>query len=72
MFSFPSQQVKKVKKGDFLISEPLLPDKNFSRTVILIADDTDGRHIGFVINKIHQDFKLDDLILEYSGKERDI
>lgn len=38
-------------KGVFLVSEPFLPDPNFKRTVVLLAEhDADGS-IGFVLNR---------------------
>lgn len=69
---FPNQNIKKIQKGDFLISEPLLPDENFSRTVILVVDDTEGAHIGFVINKIYEANTLRELIDEYDGVDMPI
>lgn len=38
-------------KGRALIAEPILPDKIFSRSVILIVDDTDNEHFGVILNK---------------------
>jgi putative transcriptional regulator len=68
---FPIQSIKEVKKGDFLISEPFLPDSNFSRSVILICDDAKDTHIGFVINKTLETHHLGQLVdqLEKSKKE---
>ncbi len=41
----------KPQKGRILISEPILQDAFFSRSVILIVDDTDNKHVGFILNK---------------------
>jgi putative transcriptional regulator len=40
------------RKGDLLISEPLLPDHNFDRTVILLCEHNEEGSFGFVLNKI--------------------
>ena len=68
---FHKQNITKVSKGDLLISEPLLPDENFSRTVVLICDDTEDSYMGFVINKPH-DEKLQDLITGYEDFDKTI
>ena len=39
------------QKGDLLISEPFLPDRNFERTVVLLCEHTDDGSFGFIINK---------------------
>lgn len=39
------------EKGDLLISEPLLPDPNFERTVVLLCENNEEGSIGFVLNK---------------------
>ncbi len=39
------------QKGDLLISEPFLPDPNFTRTVILLCEHNDDGSFGFVLNK---------------------
>lgn len=59
-----------VKTGDLIISEPFLPDPNFSRTVVLICNEDDG-HVGFVLNK-KTDVKLSDLLDGWEGYEADI
>jgi len=38
-------------QGDLLISEPLLPDPNFERTVILLCEHNEEGSIGFILNK---------------------
>lgn len=68
---FHSQNITNVKKGDILISEPLLPDENFSRTVILICDDTNDSHMGFVLNKYEEE-KLEDLIDGYENFDKEV
>lgn len=39
-----------LKKGQILISEPFLPDPNFNRTVILIAEFSELGAVGYVLN----------------------
>lgn len=39
------------QKGDLLISEPFLPDPNFTRTVILLCEHNSEGSFGFVLNK---------------------
>lgn len=39
-------------KGKVLISEPFLPDPNFSRTVVLLAEHNEEGSVGFVLNRI--------------------
>jgi len=39
------------KMGKFLISEPFLPDPNFSRSVIFLTEHNDEGSVGFVLNR---------------------
>ena len=57
------------KKGDLLISEPFLPDPNFSRTVILLCEHNEDGSFGFVLNKPAK-VKLNELI-EGAGDRQD-
>jgi putative transcriptional regulator len=41
----------KPAKGKVLISEPFLPDLNFSRSVILLAEHSETATLGFVLNQ---------------------
>ncbi|PCJ66707.1 MAG: hypothetical protein COA58_04410 [Bacteroidetes bacterium] len=50
-------------RGKVLISEPFLPDPNFSRTVILITDHEDHGTVGFVLNQ-KTDFAVNMLLKE--------
>ena len=38
-------------KGSFLIANPVLPDPNFSRTVVLLCNHNDEGSFGLVINR---------------------
>ncbi|NIP99881.1 MAG: hypothetical protein GWM98_05395, partial [Nitrospinaceae bacterium] len=38
-------------KGTFLIANPVLPDPNFSRTVVLLCNHDDNGSFGLVINR---------------------
>ena len=42
---------KVIKKGTFLISQPLISDKRFEKTIILITESNEEEVLGFVINK---------------------
>lgn len=39
------------EKGSFLIANPVLPDPNFSRTVVLLCNHNDEGSFGLVINR---------------------
>ena len=49
--------------GKILISEPFLPDPNFRRSVVLIADYGNHGTIGFVLNQV-TDFAVNMLLKE--------
>ena len=49
-FSYNNKEIK-VERGDLLISEPFLPDPNFSRTVVLMCEHGEAGSFGFVLNK---------------------
>jgi putative transcriptional regulator len=49
-FNYNNKEVK-VERGDLLISEPFLPDPNFSRTVVLMCEHGEAGSFGFVLNK---------------------
>ena len=42
---------KKIKKGTFLVSQPMISDKRFEKTIILITESNKDEILGFVINK---------------------
>ena len=42
---------KIIKKGTFLISQPLIEDKRFEKTIILITESNRDHTLGFVINQ---------------------
>lgn len=46
-------------KGEILLSEPFLVDANFSRSVILVTEDTEEGSLGFVLNQKSR-FMLED------------
>jgi putative transcriptional regulator len=50
--------------GKILLSEPLLADPNFSRTVILLTEHNEDGTVGFVLNK-PVDLELHDVIDEF-------
>jgi putative transcriptional regulator len=47
----PEPFYKEYGKGYFLIANPVLPDPNFSRTVILLCNHDDQGSFGLVINR---------------------
>ena len=53
---------KNYEKGSLLIANPVLPDPNFSRTVILLCDHDEQGSFGLVINQSTQ-LKAPDLFL---------
>ena len=53
---------KNYEKGSLLIANPVLPDPNFSRTVILLCDHDDQGSFGLVINRSTQ-LRAPDLFL---------
>lgn len=50
-------------KGEILLSEPFLPDPNFKRSVILLAEHGEGGSLGFVLNN------KSTMVLEDLGEE---
>ena len=60
-------------KGFFLIANPVLPDPNFSRTVVLLCDHNEQGSFGLVINRsaemnVSEVFANDDLLRSYQNK----
>jgi len=60
-------------KGSFLIANPVLPDPNFSRTVVLLCNHDDQGSFGLVINKAaevqaSEIFNKIDLLASYDEK----
>ncbi|UCD11328.1 MAG: YqgE/AlgH family protein [Nitrospinaceae bacterium] len=60
-------------KGSFLIANPVLPDPNFSRTVVLLCNHDDEGSFGLVINKpadvpAAEIFRQIDLLDSYDNK----
>jgi len=53
---------KNYEKGSLLIANPVLPDPNFSRTVILLCDHDEQGSFGLVVNRSTQ-LKAPDLFL---------
>ena len=47
----PEQSNQEYGKGYFLIANPVLPDPNFSRTVVLLCNHDDVGSFGLVINR---------------------
>ncbi|OGW19792.1 MAG: hypothetical protein A3K09_00580 [Nitrospinae bacterium RIFCSPLOWO2_12_FULL_47_7] len=60
-------------KGCFLVANPVLPDPNFSRSVVLLCDHNDQGSFGLVINRsadinIAEIFSNHDLLRSYRNK----
>lgn len=56
--------------GSLLVSEPLLEDKYFSRSAILVLDEPeDGGHFGLILNK-PTDMTLKDLIPDWEDGKK--
>lgn len=56
--------LKKPQKGSLLVSEPLLGDPNFDRSVILLTEHNENGSVGFVINK-PLELQLDDIVIGF-------
>lgn len=56
------------EKGKVLIAEPLLPDYIFSRSVILLTDDMDNSHAGFILNN-YSGMKVGDVMEDFEGMD---
>jgi putative transcriptional regulator len=54
---------QKFEKGYLLVANPVLPDPNFSRTVILLCNHNDGGSFGLVLNRVAE-FSLDEILAE--------
>mgnify|MGYP001181328340 CR=1 FL=1 len=54
---------QKFEKGYLLVANPILPDPNFSRTVVLLCNHNHGGSFGLVINRVAE-FSLDEILLE--------
>ena len=64
---------KQYEKGSLLIANPVLPDPNFSRTVILLCNHNDQGSFGLVINRSTQLkapdlFSSIDILKSYNAK----
>ena len=60
-------------KGSFLIANPVLPDPNFSRTVVLLCNHNEEGSFGLVINrnsglKSTEVFASSELLTSYEGE----
>ena len=62
MFEY-DKNIPDPERGDFLISEPFLPDPNFERTVILVCEHSLEGTFGLVLNK-ETDLTLNDVMKE--------
>ncbi|GAB5523084.1 MAG: YqgE/AlgH family protein [Roseivirga sp.] len=62
MFKY-DKDIPDPKGGDFLISEPFLPDPNFERSVILVCENNHEGTFGLVLNK-STDILLEDVLEE--------
>ena len=52
--------------GKFLISDPFLPDPNFSRTVVYLGSYDEAGAVGFVVNR-PSDLTLEEVLPGYAG-----
>ncbi|MCH5222419.1 MAG: YqgE/AlgH family protein [Muribaculaceae bacterium] len=67
---FSSNKPIKPHSGALLISEPLMVDSYFSRSVVLVLDEPeDGGHFGLILNK-STDMTLKDLMPEWEEGEK--
>jgi len=59
---------KVIKKGTFLISQPLISDKRFEKTIILITESNEEGTLGFVINK-KTNVKINELMKDFINRD---
>ncbi len=59
---------KKIKKGTFLISQPLISDKRFKKTIILISESNKDGILGFVINQ-ETNVKINELVKGFENRK---
>lgn len=63
MINFDQSEAEKMdpQAGRLLISEPFLPDPNFSRSVVFLTEHQEAGSVGFVLNR-PLELKLDDVM----------
>ena len=59
---------KKIKKGTFIISQPLISDKRFEKTIILITESNKDGTLGFVVNQ-ETNVKINELIKDFKKRK---
>ncbi len=52
---------RSVAKGEVLLAEPFMKDPDFSRGVVLVCDDAEEEHFGFVLNTPVFNIEIDNL-----------
>ncbi len=62
---------QKPEKGDLLISEPLLPDNNFSRSVVYLCEHNEDGAFGFVLNRPAK-LMLSQIMEDFEKSENDL
>lgn len=70
IFQITGTQLKP-EKGRMLIAEPILPDLIFSRSVILLVDDTKNKHAGLILNK-PAGIKIGQVLSEFEHLDFDV
>ena len=58
----------KPQRGRALIAEPILPDMIFSRSVVLIVDDEENKHTGFILNK-DSEMTVGSVLKDFEGSD---
>lgn len=64
-------ELEETGKGKVLISEPFLPDPNFSRTVILLTEHNDDGTVGFVLNR-SSTYQIHDLVDDFPSFDANV
>jgi len=59
-------ELEKPGTGKILISEPFLPDPNFSRSVVLLTEHNGEGSVGFVLNRISE-YTVGELVDDMEG-----
>jgi len=63
---------REIEVGDLLIAEPFLDDPNFERSVVLICEVNPDGYVGFILNKLIDNLRVEDVVDEKFDIEADL
>ena len=61
-----STQNVKIRKGSLLVSEPMMVDNYFKRSVVLITEKSETGFVGFILNKV-VDIKINEALNQFES-----